>query len=63
MVKVPQQVLNGLEAVRDSGKTNMFDVDAVMRIAYEMEHHATVVWISNNRDAYVDGVFEGFERS
>ena len=60
-VKVPTKVLEGIVAVRDSGKTNMLDVNAVQYYAYQMEYFATVVWIEENRKLYARGIFEGFE--
>lgn len=44
-VSVPGDVYEGLEAVRESGETNMVDMAAVQRLADERGHHATVVWL------------------
>lgn len=46
--KIKEQIL----AVRDTGLTNMFDVPAVQRIAYDMEFYDLVVWLEDNRKAY-----------
>lgn len=58
---VSEAVWMGLEAVRLSGKTNMLDVPEVQRLAFEMEHFATVLWIEENFRQYKLGVFAGFE--
>lgn len=60
-VRVPADVLEGLEAVRLSGKTNMLDVPRVVELAYEMHHYATALWVHENRKQYAEGVFRGFE--
>lgn len=60
-VKVSQAVMDGLEAVRVSGKTNMFDYNTVMRLALEAEHYETVDWMTENKKAYIKGIFSGFE--
>ena len=60
-VRVPADVLEGLEAVRLSGKTNMLAVPRVIELAFEMEHHATALWVHENRKQYGEGIFRGFE--
>jgi hypothetical protein len=60
-VRVPANVLEGVEAVRLSGKTNMLDASRVIELAFEMEHYATVLWIHENRRQYSEGLFRGFE--
>ena len=60
-VRVPVDVLEGLEAVRLSGKTNMLDAPRVIELAFEMEHHATALWVHENRKQYAEGIFRGFE--
>ena len=60
-IKVPQDVLDGLEFVRDSGKTNMFDYNVVMQIAYYNNYFDTVAWLEENKKFYVEGIFNGFE--
>jgi post-segregation antitoxin (ccd killing protein) len=60
-VPIPANVLEGVEAVRQSGKTNMLDVSRVIELAFEMEHYATVLWLHENRRQYSKGLFQGFE--
>ncbi len=60
-VKVMKSVFEGLERVRESGATNMLDVNTVQRLAHENEDYATVLWLEDNKDQYARGVFEGIE--
>lgn len=60
-IKVTQDVFDGLEEVRASGETNMFDVGAVQYWAFQFNHYATVAWLEDNSKKYMSGVFEGFE--
>ena len=36
-------------AIRDTGLTNMFDVNAVQRLAYERDFYELVVYLEENR--------------
>lgn len=60
VVRVPQAVLDGIDAVRISGKTNMLAYNAVMKLAMDMEYYETVVWMKDNKTAYSEGIFAGF---
>jgi hypothetical protein len=60
-IDIPQDAFDGLEHVRESGETNMFDFATVQHFAYENEFHATVSWMEANRDQYFEGVLTGFE--
>jgi len=60
-VPIPADVLEGLEAVRLSGKTNMLDAPRVIELAYEMERYATALWVHENGKQYAEGIFRGFE--
>jgi len=42
-VKVPKKVIEGTETVRNTGRTNMLDFNAVQVIANELELYETVV--------------------
>ncbi len=59
-VCVPAEVLRGLEAVRRSGRTNMFDWLRVTEVAREMGHTAAADWIWKHGEQYVQGLFHGF---
>ena len=60
-VQIPKDVLDGLEAVRVSGKTNMFDVNRVIKLALEMGYIDTAFWVYENRRLYATGIIRGFE--
>ena len=53
--KVKEQIL----AVRDTGLTNMFDLRAVQRIAYEMDFYELVPFIEEEKAAYVRFILTG----
>ena len=55
--KVKEQIL----AIRDTGLTNMFDIHAVQKIAYDMEFYELVNFIEENRSAYVSFILTGDE--
>ena len=61
-VQVPAEVLEGIEAVRKSGRTNMLARDAVAAIALELGFVEAAFWIEDkaNRKAYAEGIFRGF---
>jgi hypothetical protein len=60
-VRIPKDVLEGLEAVRLSGKTNTLDAPRVIEVALEMGCDATAFWVYENRRLYAAGVLRGFE--
>ena len=60
-VRVPEAVLDGLEAVRQSGLTNMLDRPVVARLAAEFGFDEAACWIETHRDQYAQGIFRGFE--
>ena len=55
--KVKKQIL----AVRETGLTNMFDLNAVQRIAYDMDFCELVDFIEENKAAYVRFILTGEE--
>ncbi|NCB53250.1 MAG: DUF5049 domain-containing protein [Clostridia bacterium] len=55
--KVKEQIL----AIRDTGLTNMFDIHAVQKIAYDMEFYELVNFIEESRSAYVRFILTGDE--
>lgn len=46
-------------AIRDTGRTNMLDVNMVQRIAFELNFHELVDYIAENRKEYVQFIFTG----
>lgn len=66
MVKIPvggfqmnDNVKEQILAIRDTGLTNMFDVIAVQRIAYEINFYELVDFLETDRKAYVDFILYG----
>lgn len=59
-IVVPAAVLDGLEAVKRSGLTNMLDRPMVARLALEMGHVDLAFWIEANPGLYAQGIFRGF---
>jgi len=59
-IVVSADVLEGLEAVRLSGKTNMLDAPRVIELAFEMGHEETALWVHENGSLYSHGIFQGF---
>ena len=53
--KIKGQIL----AVRDTGRTNMFDTNMVQLIAVQMEFHELVDFIETNRSDYVRFIMTG----
>jgi hypothetical protein len=53
-------VLDGIEAVRRSGRANMLDRPAVVRLADQLGHPAAALWIHDNSGLYSRGIFAGF---
>ena len=55
--KIKEQLLT----VRETGLTNMFDLNAVHRIAYDMDFFELVDFIEDNKAAYVRFILTGEE--
>ncbi len=53
--KVKEQILE----IRDTGLTNMFDVNTVQRLAYERDLYELVVYLEENRKEYVHFILTG----
>ena len=60
-IHVNSDVLEGIRAVRDSGRTNMFDRTRVIEILEEMGFDQAAVWVSEHKKEYSQGIFQGFE--
>ena len=60
-IMVTRGVLDGLEAVRTSGLTNMLDRPVVVELARQMGFNETARWIENHRKEFAEGIFRGFE--
>jgi len=59
-VRVSEDVMRGLDAVRESGLTNMLARDTVARLAREWGFEATARWIETHHKQYAEGLFAGF---
>lgn len=59
-IVVPAAVLEGLEAVRQSGYTNMLDRPRVIELAEMMGYDETAAWVRDNRRLFAEGIFAGF---
>jgi hypothetical protein len=53
--KLKEQIL----AIRDTGRTNMLDVNMVQMIAFEMEFYQLVDFIEEHRTEYVRFIMAG----
>ena len=53
--KVKEQIL----AIRDTGLTNMFDVNTVQRLAYERDFYELVLYLEDHRSEYAKFILTG----
>ena len=53
--KVKEQIL----AIRDTGLTNMFDVNRVQRLANERDFYELVLYLEDHRKEYVNFILTG----
>lgn len=54
-----EQIKAQILKVRDTGLTNMFDTNAVQKIAFEMELYELVNFLEDNKKAYVHFILTG----
>lgn len=54
---IKEQILE----IRDTGLTNMFDVNTVQRLAYERDFYELVTWLEEHRKEYVRFILTGEE--
>lgn len=54
-------IFEQITKVRNTGKTNMFDVNTVIRIAFENDWYELADWLSdrNNLKEYTELIFSG----
>ena len=55
--KIKEQIL----AIRDTGLTNMFDIQMVQRIANEMKFYELVNFLENEKNKFVKFILSGEE--
>ena len=53
--KIKEQIL----AIRNTGLTNMFDVNAVQRLAYKRDFYELVLFLEEHRKEYVHFILTG----
>ena len=53
--RIREQIL----AIRDTGLTNMFDINMVQRLAYERDFYELVMFIEENKSEYVHFIMYG----
>ncbi len=56
-----KEVREQIMAIRDSGITNMFDLNTVQRLAYERDFHDLVMYIEEHKAEYVKFIMTGQE--
>ena len=59
-IVVSAAVYQGLEAVRQSGYTNMIDRPRVIELAEMMGYPEVAEWVRENRNLYAVAIFGGF---
>jgi hypothetical protein len=59
-VQVPEEVLQGLEAVRRYAGTDVLDIPTVRYLAQERGRSALAVWVDKHPHEYARGVLYGF---
>ena len=55
--KIREQIL----AIRDTGLTNMFDINMVQRLAYEYDFFELVTWLEDHRKESARFIMTGEE--
>jgi hypothetical protein len=60
-VRVPKDVLEGLEAVRRYARTDALDIASVRYLGQERGQGALVVWIDKHPQEYGRGLLDGFQ--
>ena len=56
-----QTIKEQILAIRDTGLTNMFDVNMVQRLAYERDLYELVTYLEDHRKEYVRFILTGEE--
>ena len=56
-----QTIKEQILAIRDTGLTNMFDVNMVQRLAYERDFYELVTYLEDHRKEYVRFILTGEE--
>jgi len=59
-IQIPERILEGINAVRETNTTNMFNANTVRLQAVALGYLETAQWIEANWETYCSGVFRGF---
>jgi hypothetical protein len=59
-VRIPEEVLEGLEAVRRYAGKDVLDIATVRYLAQERGRSALAVWIDRHPEEYGRGLLDGF---
>lgn len=59
--KIPDKIFEQILAVRETGEANMFDIRAVMRVAYDHDLYELVTFLDDrkHRDIYYQLLLSG----
>ncbi len=57
--KIDATVKEQILAIRNTGLTNMFDVYAVQRLAFERDFYELVCFIEENQKSYLNFILHG----
>jgi len=57
--EVTDTIRKQILAIRESGRTNMFDVNTVQRLAYEQDFYELVLWLEGHRKEYARFILTG----
>jgi hypothetical protein len=60
-VRVSEEVLEGLEAIRRHARTDMLDIPTARYVAQERGQGALVVWLDKHPQEYGRGLLDGFQ--
>ena len=58
---IAEKIKEQIEVIRLSGKTNMFNLNTVQRLAFEQNFHELVCWIEEDKKAYIKYILYGKE--
>lgn len=53
------EVVNQILSIRQSGRTNMFDLKAVQKLAYELEFYELVIFLEDEPEKYSRFILNG----
>ena len=62
--KIADEIVEQILAVRNTGEANMFDIRAVMKVAYDLELYKLVTFLDDrkNQDDYYNFIFNGKDK-